>query len=125
LENTVVIVDDKAIMRQALSRLFKAAGGFCVCGEASNGIEAIELARKLKPDLIVLDLCMPEMNGLETARELKNLKLSARTILYSMHAEGIVAKDAIAAGVNAIVSKSDGVSTLISKARAVLNTSAA
>jgi DNA-binding NarL/FixJ family response regulator len=119
----VVIVDDNAAMRQALSRLFRAAGGFQVCGEAANGSDAIELAKGLKPDLIVLDLCMPGMNGLETAQELKKLHASARTILYTMNAEEIASKQATAAGVAALVSKAEGIKTLITKARAVLDPS--
>jgi len=116
----VVIVDDKALMRKALCRLFKTAGGFEVCGEAASGREAIEVARKVRPDLIVLDLCMPEMNGLETARKLRALELPCRMILYSLHAEDMAANVAVSAGVAAVVSKAEGVTTLISKARNVL-----
>jgi two-component system, NarL family, response regulator NreC len=118
---TVVIVDDKAIMRQALCRLFTAAGGFRVCGEASNGLEAVELAKNLKPDLMVLDLLMPGMNGLDTARKLKSLNMPTQTILYSMNADDIAANEAFSAGVSALVSKAEGVKTLIKKARSVLN----
>jgi len=121
---TVVIVDDKALMRKALCRIFKTAGDFEVCGEAASGREAIELARKVHPDLIVLDLCMPEMNGLEAARELRALKLPTRMILYSLHAEDMAANEAVSAGVAAVVSKAEGVTTLISKARTVLGQAA-
>jgi DNA-binding NarL/FixJ family response regulator len=121
LPNTVLIVDDSAAMRQALCRLFKAAGGFQVCGEASNGQEAIELTRELKPELIVLDLCMPGLNGLETARQLNQLTDPPPIILYSMNAEDIIAKEASALGVSAVVSKAEGIKTLITKARKVLD----
>lgn len=107
-------------MRQALRRLFKAAGGFNVCGEAKSGPEAIGIARALKPDLIVLDLCMPGMNGLETATEIRQLNLGSRIILYSLNAEDIGEKNAFSAGVSAVVSKAEGVKTLITKARFVL-----
>lgn len=120
MTSTVLIVDDMEMIRHVLCRLFKTAGGFEVCGEASNGHEAIESAKDLNPDLIVLDLCMPGMNGLETARILKKLNLRARTILYSLNAEDMVAKEAFAAGVSAVVSKAEGIKTLISKARTVL-----
>jgi len=123
--NTVVIVDDNDAMRQALCRLFKAAGGFKVCGAASNGSEAIELVQDLNPDVVVLDLCMPGMNGLETARELKNVRPFARIILYSMNAEEILEKQASAAGVSALVSKAEGIKSFITKARHVLEQSAA
>lgn len=121
----VLIVDDNGAMRQALCRLFKAAGDFQVCGEASDGREAITLIRTLEPDLIVMDLCMPGMNGLETARELRDLELPGRIVLYSMNAEDIAETEAYAMGVSALVSKAEGIKTLISKARQVLNRSAA
>jgi two-component system nitrate/nitrite response regulator NarL len=123
--NTVVVVDDQAVIRKALRRLFKAAGGFEVCGEASSGMEAIELAQELKPDLIVLDLCMPGLNGLETAHQLKGMRLPSRVVLYSLNAESIFEKDAAAAGVAAVVSKAEGVETLIAKARMALDKTAA
>lgn len=123
--STVVIVDDSSVMRQALCRLFKAAGGFKVCGEASNGSEAIDLVRDREPDVVVLDLCMPGMNGLETARELKNVRPVAKIILYSMNAEEILENQASAAGVSALVSKAEGIKSFITKARHLLNRSAA
>lgn len=108
-------------MRQALCRLFKAAIGFAICGEASTGLEALKIARELKPDLIVLDLCMPGINGLETAKRLRSFANPPRIILYSMNADEISAKEAFSCGVSAVVSKAEGIKTLISKARATVN----
>ena len=122
---SVVIVDDSELMRHALCRLFRAAGGFRVVGEASDGFEALELVRQLKPDLVIVDLCMPGMNGLDTARELRRLGLPAPVILYSMNADDIAAPEAFAAGVAALVSKVEGIKTLITKARVVLDRSCA
>jgi DNA-binding NarL/FixJ family response regulator len=122
---SVIIVDDNPAMRSALCRLFKTAGGFEVCAEASNGLEAIAKIEELRPDLIVLDLFMPGLNGLETARELKNRKLPGHIILYSMNAPEIAEKEAAIAGVSAIVSKAEGIQTLITKARLVVNASVA
>lgn len=125
LPKTVFIVDDSAEMRQALCRLFHAAEGFEICGEASNGLEAIAKVQELKPELIVLDLCMPGINGLETARQLQALPHAPPMILYSMNAEEIAAGDASACGVSAVVSKAEGIRTLITKARTILERSAA
>lgn len=91
---SVVIVDDNAAMRQALCRLFKAAEGFHICGEAANGSEAVALVGRLQPDLVVLDLCMPGRNGLEVARDLKEIMPAARIMLYSMNAEELVGQQA-------------------------------
>lgn len=123
--HSVVIVDDNPAMRKALCRLFKTAGGFSICGQASNGHDAIELVRSLKPDLIVLDLCMPGMNGLETARELKSQESAAPIILYSMNSAEVAMEEVLAAGIAAQVSKAEGIKTLITKARVVLNQPAA
>jgi DNA-binding NarL/FixJ family response regulator len=125
LPNTVLIVDDSAEMRQALCRLFKAAGGFDICGEAANGEEAIEMVRKLKPELVVLDLCMPGINGLETAKQLQGNTHPPPIILYSMNAGDIGVREAYKCGVTAIVSKAEGIKTLITKAREILNQPAA
>lgn len=116
----VLIVDDSSEMRHALCRLFKIAGGFQVCGEAANGAEALQIAVELQPEMIVLDLCMPGMNGLETARELKKRQNPAPIILYSMNADEIGTEEAFACGVAAVVSKSEGIGTLIRKAQSVL-----
>jgi two-component system, chemotaxis family, chemotaxis protein CheY len=125
LSNTVLIVDDSAEMRQALCRLFKAAGGFEICGEAANGQEAIQKVRDLMPRLVVLDLCMPGINGLETARQLQTITHPPPIILYSMNAEEIAGKEAFDCGVAAVVSKAEGIRTLITKARKILDISAA
>ena len=74
----MLIVDDNAFIRQSLCELFKREADFEVCGEAENGRDAIEKARELHPDLIVLDLSMPIMNGFAAARVLKRLLLRCR-----------------------------------------------
>lgn len=125
MRNSVLIVDDSPEMRLALCRLFKAAGGFQICGEARNGLEAIKKVEDLKPGLVVLDLCMPGMNGLETARQLQTLSHPPPVILYSMNAEEIVATDAFECGVTAVVSKAEGIRSLITKARGITGQSVA
>ncbi len=73
MAKSVLIVDDVELIRRALCELFKSEADFDVCGEAENGQEAIEKAQELHPDLIVLDLSMPIMNGIDAARVLKTL----------------------------------------------------
>jgi len=73
MAKTVLIVDDNALIRQALCEMFKREADFEVCGEAENGREAIEKAQRLHPDLIVMDLSMPVMNGIDAARVLKGM----------------------------------------------------
>jgi len=77
-----LIVDDSAHVRQALCELFQREADFDVCGEAENGKKAIENARELRPDLIVLDLSMPVMNGFDAARVLKRVMPTVPLIMY-------------------------------------------
>jgi DNA-binding NarL/FixJ family response regulator len=125
LSKTVVIVEDNEAMRHALCRLFHAAEGFRTCGEASDGFEAVELVERLTPDLVVLDMRIPGMNGIEIARKLRDLNVSTRTILYSLDAGEIAEKELHAAGVAAAVTKGEDIKDLIAKARAVLGCSVA
>src|SRR5579859_1990997 len=70
---SVLIVDDSAVIRKVICELFTREGDFEVCGEAANGQEAIEMAQQIRPALIVTDLSMPVMNGLEETRILSRL----------------------------------------------------
>jgi DNA-binding NarL/FixJ family response regulator len=84
-----------------------------VCGEAIDGVDAIEKTRNLKPDLIILDLSMPRMNGLETARVLKSGVSQVPIILFTNYANEIRPSDSAAAGVNAVCSKAENIVELM------------
>lgn len=122
---SVLIVDDSAAIRKVICELFTREGDFQVCGEASNGQEAIEMAQRLKPALIVTDLSMPVMNGLDETRVLRRLMPETPVILYSAHIDPFVEKEALAAGASAVVPKSDVVALLIAKARELVQSRAA
>ncbi len=115
----VLIVDDSLHIRDAISELLARTGEFEICGQAENGKEATEKAQQLLPDLIVTDLIMPVMNGLEETRLLKRLLPSVPIIIYTSQCDSFVAKEAFAAGAAAIVSKSDAVSSLVRTARSL------
>src|SRR6266446_3527002 len=121
MAKAVLVVDDNALIRQALCELFKREADFEVCGEAENGREAIEKAQELHPDLIVLDLSMPVMNGIDAARVLRRLMPTAlKVIIFSEYSDVFSEEEARSAGVSALVSKSEHVSVLVAKARALL-----
>jgi DNA-binding NarL/FixJ family response regulator len=84
MAKTILIVDDNTEVRRAICELFKLEEDFTVCGEATNGREAIAKALELHPNLIVLDLSMPVMNGLDAARELKRLMPDVPLLMYSL-----------------------------------------
>jgi DNA-binding NarL/FixJ family response regulator len=121
----VLVVDDNPLIRRMLCELFTREGDFGVCGEAENGREAIEKAQLLRPNLIVTDLSMPVMNGLEETRVLKKLMPALPVIIFTAHSDPFVEKEAREAGVSAVVSKSEAVAVLITKARGLLDQIAA
>lgn len=109
----VLVVDDNPHVRRSLRTLFE-ADGFNVCGEAADGALAIEQARQLEPDLIVLDFAMPVMNGLQAAPVLRRMLPKVPIILFTFYGDGRLQKEAVAAGITAIVSKN--ATALVSKA---------
>jgi len=122
---SVLVVDDNSLVRRMLCELFTREGDFDACGEAENGREAIEKAQLLRPNLIVTDLSMPVMNGLEETRIIKKLMPAVPVIIFTAHNDPFVEKEARAAGVSAVVSKSEAVSVLITTARGLLDQIAA
>lgn len=122
---SVLIVDDSAVVRHGLCELFKRESDFEVCGEAENGKEAIAKAQALHPDLIVLDLSMPVMNGFDAARALKRLMPTVPLIMYSAFGDKVAESQARLIGISEVVSKSEHASVLIHKAQGLLYSSAA
>jgi DNA-binding NarL/FixJ family response regulator len=116
----IVVADDNAAVRRALRGILELEGDWKVDGEAVDGRDAIEKAQKLRPDLIVLDVSMPVMSGLDAARVLRHIMPAVPLILCSLHANDVLEKEAIAAGVNAVVSKAQNMQVLVNKARELL-----
>jgi DNA-binding NarL/FixJ family response regulator len=125
MAKTVLIVDDNALIRQTLCEIFRRESDFQVCGEAENGKEAIEKAWELHPDLIVLDLSMPVMNGLEAAPVLKCLMPNVTLIMYTAFADSFAKREVLPKGISELVSKSESFDVLLRKARGVLHPRAA
>jgi len=116
----VVIVDDNAIVRKTVGHAFL-EDGFRFFGEAENGAEGIEVVKQLKPDLAILDLSMPVMNGLQAAVILRKLFPDMPIILFSLYGDGPVKAEAARAGVNAVISKTEDMPVLINKAHQLLH----
>jgi len=108
----VLLVDDSPNFLPALRAVLE-THGYVVCGEAGDGVAAIEQARVLKPDLVVLDLAMPRLNGMEAAAVLKNLMPKMQIVVLTFHDDQIKAVPASAFGIKAVISKADGMSKLI------------
>ena len=125
MPKTILIVDDNAYIRLALCEQFKRESDFEICGEAANGKEAIAKALELHPDLIVLDLSMPVMNGLDAARELKRSMPTVPLIMYSAFGDVYGEQQARLIGISELVSKSQPAAILVRKARSLLYQNAA
>jgi len=122
---SVLVVDDSQIVRSALCELFTQESDFDVCGEAENGREGIDKAKRLHPDLIIMDMSMPLMNGLDAARVLKGIMPTVPIIMYSNFSDVFMAKEAVSVGIAALVSKAESISTLIARARMLVRRNAA
>lgn len=118
--NSVLIADDNAFVRQRLGELFSREPDFDVCAEAENGRNAIEKAQESHPDLILLDLSMPVMSGLDAARALKRLMPDVPIVMFSIYSDSFTEKEARSAGVSALVSKFEDISQLLRIARNLL-----
>lgn len=116
----VLIVDDNSFARRALGEIFKHQPDFQVCGEAGNGHEAIRLAQLLTPDIIVLDLAMPVMNGLDAGRMLRRLMPEVLVIMYSDTGDKYVEQQAKLIGIAALIRKAEPPGTLVNCARNLL-----
>jgi DNA-binding NarL/FixJ family response regulator len=125
MRNTVLIADDNAFVRTALYEVFEREPDLHVCAVVENGREAIEEACRLHPDLIVLDIAMPVMNGLEAARVLRQMMPSVPLIMYSANPNEVSAQSARSIGIAGLISKSEKVTVLIDTIRGVLHRRAA
>ncbi len=95
---TVALADDHVIVRQGLRLLLESDPEFVVVGEAANGIEALELVKRRKPKVLIVDLMMPGLDGLETTRRVSRLKLDTRVVILTMYGDEAYLLDALRSG---------------------------
>ena len=120
MSKRLLIADDDSTVRGVI-RTFVEADGYEVCGEAADGVEAIDRAAKLKPDLILLDLAMPRLNGAEAASILRRAMPKVPILLFTLYADDFGDRLAAAVGVNVVLSKPEGLSKLGKHLKALLN----
>jgi DNA-binding NarL/FixJ family response regulator len=106
----LLIVDDNAMIRHLLRSYIEQDESWEICGEAENGKDAIGKVAELKPDLVILDLQMPVMNGLEAAREISAMAPNIVMVMFTMHCSPQLLEEARAAGVQDVISKADHLS---------------
>ena len=118
----ILIVDDSDTCRKITRLFLESQLGLEVCGEAVDGVDAIEKAMALKPDLVVLDLAMPRMNGVEAASQLRARMPRVPIVLFTMYDDVVGRALALAAGASTVVSKPDGGWKLIESVQSLLQT---
>ena len=116
---TIVLVDDHHILRQGLRALLEAEQDFHLVGEAGDGLEAVQLVERLRPDVLVLDLMMPGLSGLEVTRQVCQRSPHTRVIILSMHNNEAYVLEALRNGAAGYVLKDSSVADLVQAVRAV------
>jgi two-component system response regulator NreC len=115
----ILVADDHAIVRQGLKLILSAQPDLQVVGEAANGREAVELAEKLRPDIVLMDVAMPELNGIEATRKMVESNSRIRILVLSMHKESVYVREILRAGARGYILKDAIDSELLSAVRSV------
>jgi DNA-binding NarL/FixJ family response regulator len=117
----ILVVDDHDVVRRGLRSVLEAHQGWQVCAEAANGRSAVTQAEQLKPDVVVMDISMPDMNGLEAARQIRKICPKAEVVILSVHFSDQLVRDIVDAGAKSYILKSDAERDLVIAVEAVAN----
>jgi DNA-binding NarL/FixJ family response regulator len=109
----ILVVDDHAVVRRGVRSLLESHEGWEVCGEATTGRDAVEQSRRLRPDVVVMDLSLPELNGLDATRQILKDAPDTEVLVLTMHHSEELARDVLQAGARGYVLKSDADENLI------------
>ena len=120
MSKSILIVDDNDVVRSIVRIFLETLENCTVVGEAGDGVEAVVQAQELRPDLIVIDLAMPRMNGVEAASVIKKFMPESKIILFSMYGEEVGKSIQSASGIDIVVSKPEGVGNLMKHLQAFL-----
>jgi two-component system response regulator NreC len=110
---SIVLADDHHVVRQSLRLLLEAEPDFQVLGEAATGLEAVEMAERARPDVLVIDIMMPELNGIDAVRQVKKQLPQTVVVILSMHENEAYVLEALRAGVSAYVLKKSTAQELV------------
>lgn len=117
---TVIVVDDHHLVRQGIRSLLEKAEDMHVVGEAADGLEAIELATRLQPDVVVMDILMPRLNGTHAAERMRHLPSPPRVILLTMYSDAALVRQALRSGVSGYLLKRSVVEELLLAVRSAV-----
>lgn len=114
-----LLADDHALVRRGLRALLEAEPGWEVCAETDNGRDAVEKAKKLKPDVVVMDISMPELNGLEATRQILKEAPGTEVLILTVHHSEEIVSEVLRAGARGYVLKSDADTDLVAAVKAL------
>jgi DNA-binding NarL/FixJ family response regulator len=115
----ILLADDHAVVRQGFKMILDAQADMEIVGEAGNGRQAVELAEQLRPDVVVMDVAMPELNGIEATRRLASSVPHARVVALSMHKDSVYVREILRAGARGYLLKDSGAADLVAAIHAV------
>ncbi len=115
----ILLADDHAVVRQGFKMILSAQPDMEIVGEAGNGREAVELAEQLRPDIVVMDVAMPELNGIEATRRLSASAPHSRVVALSMHKDSVYVRETLRAGARGYLLKDSPAPDLLAAVRAV------
>ena len=115
----ILVADDHEVVRKGLVSLLQAQPDWQVCGEAADGREAVEKAQQLKPDVVILDIGMPSLNGLEATRQILKINPQARVLILTLHDSDQVVREVLNAGARGFLLKSDATRDLVAAVEAL------
>lgn len=121
LENriTVLLADDHKDIRTELRKILDAESDICVVGEAVNGVQVVEMARKFRPAVVVMDISMPKLNGLDATRQIRQLLPATKVLVCSVHSDEAYVERALAVGATGYISKLISTDLLLTAIREV------
>jgi DNA-binding NarL/FixJ family response regulator len=117
----IVVADDHDIIRRGLKQLLLARPAWEICGEAKTGREAVTLCEELKPDVVVMDISMPELNGLDAARQIRKSSPNTGILILTMHFTDQLVREVVECGARGYILKSDADKDLVSAVEALAN----
>jgi len=115
----ILVVDDHAVVRRGVRSLLESEEGFEITGEATTGREAVDMARRLQPDVVVMDLSLPELNGLDATRQILKASPRSEILVLTMHHSEELAREVLQAGARGYVLKSDADQSLIAAVKSL------
>lgn len=115
----ILLADDHDVVRHGLRYLLEQQEGWTVCGEAGGGREAVEMARRLQPDVAVLDVAMPDLNGLEATRQIRKASARTEVLVFTMHESEQLVREVLAAGAKGYLLKSDAARSIVAAVEAL------